>query len=76
MAARFKALKYGMKGTEIKECQKLLKKAGSAVKVNGEFTIGMVSAVRAFQKKNGLEVTGIIDSKTFKKLSAKVPAKK
>ena len=65
---KFVAMAYGDKGPQIEEAQKLLKAAGSTIKVNGEFTIGMKSAVKCFQKKNGLVVNGIIDSKTWEKL--------
>ena len=76
MAVKFQKIKIGCEGNDVKECQKQLKAAGSGLKVNGVFGIGMVSAVRAFQKKNGLPVTGEIDAKTFKKLAAVKPAKK
>ena len=62
-------LKLNDKGLKIVEAQKYLKKAGSNIEPTGVYTIGMVSAVRAFQKRNGLKVTGIIDKKTFEKLS-------
>lgn len=71
MAIKFESIKYGDKGAKVKEIKKLLKKAGSNVKQTVTFDIGTVSAVRAFQKKNGLLVTGIVDAKTYKKLSAK-----
>lgn len=71
MAIKFECVKYGDKGPKVKEIKKLLKKAGSNVKQTATFDIGTVSAVRAFQKKNGLLVTGIVDAKTYKKLSAK-----
>ena len=63
-------LKLNDKGLKVVEAQKYLKKAGSKIEPNGVYTIGMVSAVRAFQKKNGLKVTGRIDKATFEKLSA------
>ena len=66
---KFQPIVLGNKGLAVKNCQKLLKLAGSSIKVTGEFTIGMVSAVKAFQKKNKLEPTGKIDAKTFLKLS-------
>ncbi len=70
-------LKYGDENEDVLEAQKLLKKAGSAIQESGKFTIGMVTAVKSFQKKNGLEVTGKIDSKTMKKLRTFAkPAKK
>lgn len=71
-----KALQYGDEGTLVKKYQTILAKTGSKIKPNGKFTIGMVSAVRAFQKKNGLAVTGILDAKTMAKLDAfKAPKK-
>ena len=72
-----KEYKYGMEGKEILDFQKLLKAAGSTINPNGKYTIGMVSAVKCFQKKNKLAVTGVIDEKTAAKLEElKKPAKK
>ena len=77
--ATIKVMKYGMEGKEVAEAQKALQKAGSTIKVNGKYTIGMTTAVKAFQKKNKLAVTGVIDAKTMAKLMAYMkpaPAKK
>ena len=71
-----KFLKYGDVGILVRKYQNILVKTGSKIKPNGEYTIGMMSAVRAFQKKNGLKVTGILDAKTMAKLDAfKAPKK-
>lgn len=70
MAVVFKAIKLGAKGKQVTDAQKLLQKSGSTIKLTGEFGIGMFSAVKAFQKKNGLKVTGAIDKKTWDKLVA------
>ena len=64
----FKPICYGAEGRDIMEIQQLLKAAGSTIKVNGKYTIGMLTAVKYFQKKNGLAVTGKIDLKTMNKL--------
>ena len=48
----FKCLKLNDKGSVVLEASKLLAKAGSAIKPTKEFTIGMFSAIKAFQKKN------------------------
>jgi len=70
-------LKYGDENKDVLEAQKLLKAAGSTIQPNGKYTIGMMTAVKSFQKKNGLEVTGQIDSKTMAKLKTFAkPAKK
>ena len=72
-----KTMKYGMEGKMVADAQKALQKAGSTIKVNGKYTIGMVSAVKAFQKRNTLKVTGIIDAKTLAKLNTYLkPCKK
>lgn len=64
------ALEYGESGPLVKEAQLMLAKTGSTIKPNGVFTIGMASAVKAFQRKNGLPVTGILNTATWKKLEA------
>lgn len=64
----FNEAKYGDVGSRIEKLQQLLRKSGSNIAVTGEFSVGMVSAVRSFQKKNGLTVNGIIDHETYKKL--------
>lgn len=65
-----KAITLGKTGVEVKKIQQLLAKAGSSIKPNGVFGIGMLSAVKAFQKRNGLKVTGVVDAATLKKLEA------
>lgn len=55
---------YGDEGKEVLKYQKLLQKTGSTIKANGVFSIGMVSAIKAFQKKNKLSQTGKLDTKT------------
>ena len=75
MASRKKiCLKLNDEGLEVVEAQRGLRRNGSAIRANGIYTIGMVSAVKSFQAKHGLPVTGIIDQKTWDALQA--PAKK
>lgn len=64
------ALEYGDKGANVEKAQEMLQAAGSKIKVNGLFTIGMTTAVKCFQRKNKLKETGIIDNKTWEKLIA------
>ena len=63
-------MEIGNKGTNVKQAQEMLHKLGSTIKVTGEFTVGMMSAIRSFQKKNGLAATGKMDKKTWDKLYA------
>lgn len=77
MVAKFVKMVVGSAGSEVTKAQKLLVKAGSSIKVTGKYGIGMYSAVKAFQKRNGLPATGEIDAKTMKKLAEyDKPAKK
>lgn len=66
-------MKLNDKGANVKKAQQLLQKHGSAIKVTGVFTIGMLSAIKCFQKKNGLDVTGKMDKKTWDKLNLVKP---
>ena len=76
MTIKFKPFKLNDEGKEVLEISKLLGKAGSSLKPTKTFNIGMLSAVKAYQKKNGLPVTGIVDKKTWEKLHAPRPIKK
>lgn len=74
---KFIPFKVGYAGKEVIDIQKKLALAGSSLKPVKVYTIGMFSAVKAFQKKNGLAATGIVDKKTWDKLMAvKAPRKK
>lgn len=66
----------GYAGKEVNEIQKQLVLAGSTIKPVKAYTIGMFSAVKAFQKKNGLPVTGVVDKPTWNKLMAVKPVRK
>lgn len=68
-------LELGDKGTKVTEAQMLLRRAGSTIQPTGIFTIGMVSAVKSFQRKHGLAVTGIINNATWDKLHEMNPIK-
>jgi len=68
--------KYGDEGAEVLKYQKLLKKTGSTIKLNKIFSIGMASAIRCFQKKMGIKVTGKLDKKTSDALINFKPEKK
>lgn len=74
MAVRsFKPIGIGAKGADVKKIAEALKKAGSGIKVTDVFHIGMRSAVACYQKKNRLQVTGIVDRKTWDKLMMPAP---
>lgn len=52
----------------VTQLQDLLAKAGSTLQIDGIFGNGTASAVRAFQRKYGLEVDGVVGPKTWAKL--------
>ena len=66
----------GNEGADVLKYQKLLQKTGSTIKLSKKFTIGMASAIKSFQKKVGLKVTGVIDAKTAEALANFKVAKK
>lgn len=61
-------LRRGARGDEVVLMQTLLAKAGSTLEIDGIFGIGTLTAVKSFQKKNGLVVDGIVGPKTWAKL--------
>jgi len=62
----FSPLKTGSKGTGVKTIQTLLK-----LKADGQFGPGTEKAVKDFQSKKKLPVTGIVDQATLKALKGK-----
>ena len=64
-SARYRPLRHGSSGQEVKELQKRLAELGYYKgKISGNFLGGTQSAVRAFQKKNGMTASGAADVKT------------
>ena len=71
-AVTYKTLKTGSRGTEVKKLQTALKEKGYySMKVDGVFGKGTLSAVKAFQKDNGLKTDGIAGPQTLSKLYEK-----
>lgn len=64
-----KPLKIGDEGPAVQYIVLWLAQKGSTVKPTMKFHVGVRSAVVAFQKKNGLKPTGVIDKKTWTKLT-------
>jgi hypothetical protein len=62
----FKPFKVGSKGEAVKKIQELLN-----LNADGDFGPGTEKAVKAFQKKSSLPVTGIVDQATLKVLRGK-----
>ncbi len=71
-AVTYKTLKTGSRGSDVKKMQTALKEKGYYTqKVDGIFGKGTLSAVKAFQKDNGLKVDGIAGPQTLSKLYSK-----
>lgn len=76
---KFVPIGIGYAGKEVGEIQKKLSISGSTIdmsKTMTKYTLGMFSAVKAFQKKNGLAATGIVDKKTWDKLMTVKPVRR
>lgn len=68
----FQSIGNGDNGEQVKEIQSFLKSAGYLDgEADGSFGNMTENAVKNFQKDNGLEETGIVDSNTFEKLKEK-----
>ena len=65
---KYPTLKRGAKGELVTQLQDLLSKDGSNLVIDGIFGSGTQSAVRAFQKRHGLVVDGIVGPKTWAEL--------
>ena len=59
-----KAIKYGMKGDDVKNLQTTLNNLGYNLDVDGSFGSQTLSAVKDLQKKNGLTVDGMVGPQT------------
>ena len=64
-SARYRGLKYGSEGEDVKELQTRLTMLGYYTgKISGNFLEGTQNGIKQFQKNNGLEITGIADPLT------------
>lgn len=60
----YSALKKGSSGSDVKELQKELQKAGYKIDADGKFGPKTEAAVKDYQQKKGLAVDGIVGDKT------------
>lgn len=63
-----KTLKYGDKGPEVEELQRLLNSYGATLLEDGDFGNKTREAVKDFQNKAIMPITGIVDEATWNKL--------
>ena len=64
----YSSLSYGSSGDEVKKLQRTLNSKGYSLSVDGVFGKNTQSAVKDYQKKNGLNVDGIVGAKTWTSL--------
>jgi len=62
-------LQLGAKGSAVKTLQQLLNKAGVQCATDGDFGPKTEAAVKQFQKKVGLQETGIVNNKTWSRIN-------
>lgn len=61
-------VRIGDSGDIVKDIQERLALLGSKVKATGKFNIGTMSAVKCWQRKNKLQVVGVINAWQYMKL--------
>ena len=69
MATHYSQVSYGSQGESVKKLQRLLNQGGYKLDEDGIFGDKTMSAVRDYQKKNGLAVDGIVGNNTWSTLS-------
>jgi peptidoglycan hydrolase-like protein with peptidoglycan-binding domain len=70
VTAKPDVIKYGDKGSDVKEIQNLLIAAGYEIVADGDFGEETLKAVKSFQNAYGITVDGIIGEKTLTALKA------
>lgn len=66
-------VQIGDKGNDVLFVQERLRDAGYSLTLDGQFGPGTRRQLQAFQKQQGLPVTGIVDVATFRKLTSVAP---
>lgn len=70
-SVRYRLLKYGSSGEDVKELQTRLTSLGYYTgTISGDFLEGTENGIKQFQKNNGMEITGRADSLTQEALFA------
>ena len=67
-------LRKGMQGKDVKSLQTLLRQTGARTSADGEFGAGTWTAVRTFERKNGLPVNGKLDANDIDVLKGQAAA--
>lgn len=65
MAAKYRQIDYGAKGSEVKTLQELLNSNGYSLDEDGNFGSQTQAAVKDYQQKNNLTVDGIVGNNTW-----------
>ena len=68
LTVTYPTIKMGEKGEIVTQLQVFLVNSGSKIFIDGNFDLGTRNAVRAFQKRYQLPLTGQADAKTWAKL--------
>ncbi len=72
----YSTISYGSSGSDVKKLQQTLNNHGYKLAVDGQFGSKTQAAVRDYQKKNGLQVDGIVGKNTWGSLNSKTTSKK
>lgn len=72
----YSTISYGSSGSDVKKLQETLNNYGYKLAVDGQFGSKTQAAVKDYQKKNGLQVDGIVGKNTWGSLNSKSAPKK
>ena len=67
----YSTISYGSSGSDVKKLQQALNDKGYSLQVDGQFGSKTQAAVKDYQKKNGLQVDGIVGEKTWGSLNTR-----
>lgn len=67
----YSTISYGSSGSDVKKLQQTLNNYGYKLDVDGQFGSKTQAAVKDYQRKNGLDVDGIVGVKTWGSLNTK-----
>lgn len=74
LAASMPQVRYGDRGTDVLALQLALRNEGYALEGTGNYAHLTLGVVKDFQRKHGINASGVVGSRTWQALVGKIPA--